>query len=180
MPDSTAQCTRHNRRRHQPDLSPKSPSLDPSSFLTLPSYPVASPCRPPRPPLSPSPVIVPFFCSAQPGTQSPVPPETYRNSNRTEPNPKPTPKESSPEPGYSCWSRKGDPTSRGRSRTRAPQGKGGAGYILAPEPERGPHLKGSKPDGTASRGQSRTGPGSDPGTRDASILSKQQWRAQVA
>jgi hypothetical protein len=177
MPDSTAQCTRHNRRRHQPDLSPKSPSLDPSSFLTLPSYPVASPCRPPRPPSSPSPVIVPFFCSAQPGTQSPVPPETYRNLNRTEPNPKPTSREPSPEPGYSCWSRKGDPTSRGRSRTRAPQGKGGAGYSH----------RNRKGDPT-SRGRSRTEPpqgvkagrGRGATQEPGMHLSKQQWRAQVA
>jgi hypothetical protein len=41
--------------------------------------------------------------------------------------------------------------------------------MFAPEPEKDPHLKGSRPDGTASRGQSRTGPGSDPGTRGASI-----------
>ena len=133
MPASTARCTRHNRRRHQPDLSRKSPSLDPSSFLTLPSYPVASPCRPPRPPSSPSPVIVPFVFQLQPGTQDPSPPETDRNSNRTEPNPKPTLIKGA-KPG-----------------TR----------ILVLELGKGTHLMGSKPDGTASRETSEDR-GSDP------------------
>jgi hypothetical protein len=69
MPGSTARCARHNRRRHQADLSPKSPSLDPSSFLTFPSYPVASPCRPPRPPSSPSRHRAIFQQNPEPRTQ---------------------------------------------------------------------------------------------------------------
>ena len=83
----------------------------------------------------------------------------FRSKNKSEPGNPETPSQD----------REGEPP-RGR--------KGGNGYSHLNR--KGNHLKGSKPDGTASRGQSRTGPGSDPGTRDASIKATMASPSRIA